>query len=73
MTKKMHDVRVVSFIWCKMRTAAWETAPQRALRNCSREVVGGRSIYILVKEEFNAISCFLYKRFYASHEELMSP
>jgi len=69
----MHDVRVVSFIWGKMRTAAWETAPQRALRNCSREVVGGRSIYILVKEEFNAISCFLYKRFYASHEELMSP
>ena len=69
----MYDVRVVSFIWGKMRTAAWETAPQRALRNCSREVVGGRSIYILVKEEFNAISCFLYKRFYASHEELMSP
>ena len=70
---KMHGLRVVSFIWDKMRTAARETAPQRALRNCSREVVGGRSLYILVKEEFNAIICLLYKRFYASHEELMSP
>ena len=73
MTKKMHDVRVVSFIWGKIRTAARETAPQRALRNCSREVVGGRSTYILVKEELTAIACLLYNRFYASHEELMSP
>ena len=35
---------------------------------------GGRSIYkILVKEEFNAIKCLLYKRFSARHKELMTP
>ena len=28
-----------------MRTAAWETAPQVALRNCSKEA-GGRSVYM---------------------------
>ena len=28
----------LSFIWDKMRTAAWEMAPQKALRNCSEEV-----------------------------------
>ena len=30
----------LGFIWDKMRTAAWETAPQTALRNCCREVEG---------------------------------
>ena len=30
----------LSFIWGTMRTAAWEIAPQIALRNCSEEVVG---------------------------------
>ena len=35
---------------------------------------GGRSIYkIFEKGEFNAIKCLLYKRFSASHKELMSP
>ena len=34
---------------------------------------GGRSIYkILVKGKFSAIKCLLYKRFSASHKELMS-
>ena len=57
-----------------MSTAAGETAPQTALRNCSKEVVRGRSIYIiLVKGEFSAIKCLFYKRFSISHEELMSP
>ena len=57
-----------------MRIAAWETAPQIALRNCSKEVVGKRSIYvILVKGEFNVIKQLSYKRFSASHKELMSP
>ena len=33
-----------------MRTIAWETAPQIALRNCSKEVTGKVHIYaILVK------------------------
>ena len=31
---------MLSFIWGKMRTAAQETAPQIALRNCSEELVG---------------------------------
>ena len=31
----------LSFIWGKMRTVAHETAPQIALRGCSKEVVGG--------------------------------
>ena len=38
----MHNVRVVNdvFIWCKMRTAARETAPQITLRNSSKEARG---------------------------------
>ena len=41
-----HNVRVVScFIWVKMRMTAWETAPQIALRDCSKEAVG-RNQYI---------------------------
>ena len=40
-------------IWDKMRTIVWETASQIALRNCSKEVRGKVSIYvILVKGEF---------------------
>ena len=30
----------LSFIWGKMRTAAWEAAPQISLRDCSKEAVG---------------------------------
>ena len=30
----------LSFIWGKMRTAAWETASQVALRECSKVAVG---------------------------------
>ena len=42
----------LSFIWGKMRTIAWETASQITLRNCSKEVAGEVSIYvILVKED----------------------
>ena len=41
-TKKMHNMRVaISFIWGKMRTAAWEIALQIALRDCSKDGVGG--------------------------------
>ena len=49
----MHNLKVVSFIWGKMRTAAQETAFQIALRNYSKEVGGKVSIYvILVKGEY---------------------
>ena len=41
------------FIWVKMRIIAWETVPQTALRNCSKEVGGKVSIYvILMKGEY---------------------
>ena len=41
----MWELWVKSFIWGKMRTAAWGTAPQIALRNCSTEAAGKLSIY----------------------------
>ena len=48
----------LSFIWGKMRTAAQEAAPQIALRDCSKEVVGeGQYIQALVKGEFSANKC----------------
>ena len=57
-----------------MRIAAQEAASQIALRDCSKEVSRGRSIYkVLVKGEFNTIKHSFYKRFFASHEDLMSP
>ena len=35
---------------------------------------GGRSIYkVLVKGEFNTVKHTFYKRFFVSHEDLMSP
>ena len=63
----------LSFIWGKMKTAAQETVPQIALRDCSEEAVGEGQCMILVKGEFNEMELLLYKRFSASHEELMSP
>ena len=62
----------LSFILCKMRTAAQETASQRTLRNCSKETVGEGQYVTLVKGEFSAIKHLLYKRFPASREELKS-
>ena len=36
--------------------------------------VGGKSIYkVLVKEEFSTMKHSIYKRFFVSHEGLMSP
>ena len=56
-----------------MVTAAREAAPQIAWRDCSKEAMGGRSIYkVLVKREFNTIMHSFYKRFSANHEDLMS-
>ena len=49
----------LSFIWGKMSIAAQETAPHIALRNCSKEVRGRDSIYvILVKAEFMQSSIY---------------
>ena len=44
--KKKHSVRVASFIWYNMRTAAQGTAPQIALRNCPEEAGGERSVCV---------------------------
>ena len=44
--KKMHNMSCkLIFIWGKIRTAAQETAPQKALRNFSQET-GGKCQYI---------------------------
>ena len=56
-----------------MRMTAWETAPQIALRDCSKEAVGRNQYKILVKGEFSATKHSFYKRYSASHQELMSP
>ena len=37
----------LSFIWCKMRTIAQETAFQIGLRNCSQEAGGKGSMYVI--------------------------
>ena len=72
--KKMHKVRFMkSFIWGKMRIAAQETAPQRALMNCSEEVGGKVNICDFGEGEVHAIKHLSYKRFSASHVELKSP
>ena len=47
-----------------MRTADWETAPQIALRDCSKEAVGGRSMYkILIKGYSMQSSAYFTKGF----------
>ena len=51
-----HERCELSFIWGKMRTAAWE------------------AIYkVLGKGEFSTMNHSIYKRFFVSHEGLMSP
>ena len=49
------ELQVLSFIWGKVRTAAWETTPQRALRDCS-ERQGGRSRYKMLGKRSSAQS-----------------
>ena len=56
-----------------MRTAVQETAPQIVLRNCSKEAIGGKSIYkVLVEAKFKIFKHSFYKRFFVSYEDLMS-
>ena len=46
-----------------MRTAAWETATQIALRDCSKEVLGKDNIYvILVKGEYMQSSTYFFQK-----------
>ena len=55
----------LSFIWGKMRTAARETAPQIALRNCSKEMGEGevRIYMILVKGKYMQSNIYFSRRF----------
>ena len=47
-----------------MRTAAWETVPQIALRSCSTEAAGEAGIYkVLVKGEYMQPSTYFSRRF----------
>ena len=77
LTKK--DVQLesfeLSFIWGKIRMAAWETATQIALRDYSPDAVGeGQSIdKVLVKGVFNTTKYSFYKRFLFRQEDLMLP
>ena len=49
----------LSFIWGKLETAALESAPQIALRNCSKEVEDSMYV-ILVKGEYMQSSMFIF-------------
>ena len=52
-----------------MRPAAWETVPQIALRNCSKEAVGEGDFG---KGEVQCNQALIFQRFSASQEKLMS-
>ena len=64
-----------------MRMAAWETAAQVALRNCSKEIGRKVSIYaVLVKGEYMHSSMYFFQKvsanlmmLSASHKEQSSP
>ena len=45
-----------------MRTAAWDTAPQRALRDCSREVAGKGRIYVILVKGNSCNEAHLFVR-----------
>ena len=71
----MHNMRVSSWFYlgqnedCSPGDSTSDSS-EKLLQKGSR----GRSIYkILVKGEFRAIKHSFYKRFSASHEEMMSP
>ena len=55
-----------------MRTAAWETAPQTALINCSGEAAGRVSIYVTLVKWVHAIKHSHSYKVAAGHKEQMS-
>ena len=44
----MYNMRVASFIWDKMRTIAQVTGSQITLKNCSKEVGGKDSMFVIL-------------------------
>ena len=77
----MYNVKVarLSLIWDKVRTIAWETAPQIALRNCSKEVTGKVHIYVIlgkgagVHEIEHILFYFIFQNISAGYKEQSSP
>ena len=74
--KKLHNMRLVSlsFMWGKMRTAAWETALQIALRKCSKET--GQYIWLTKANIFgfgevraHTVKHIFFAEIFASYEE----
>ena len=66
----MHNLRVVScFIWGKMRTVAWETASQIALRECSKAAIGKG----FGEGGVQCHEALILQKVFVSHEDLMSP
>ena len=72
--KKMHNVRVrVKFHLGQNENCSPGDSTLHSSERLLQIGSGGRSVYkILVKAAFSAIKHLLYKRFSASHEELMS-
>ena len=69
-----HESCKLSFIFRVKWGDDRETAFQIALRNCSKEVVGKLSIYvILVKVEYMHSSIYFLQKVFASHKEQLSP
>ena len=74
-TKKeaQHESCELSFIWGQNEDCSPGGSSQIALRGLLQRGSRGRSINkISVKGEFNSIKCLVYKRFSATHEDLMS-
>ena len=61
----------LNFIWGKMRMVAWETTPQVARRNCSKEArQKGQHSCDFVEGGIHAINCIFFQKFSTS---LMTP
>ena len=73
--KKMNKVSwELSFIWGQKKNCSLGDSTSDSFQRLLQRGRGKSKIYkILVKGDFNAIKCLLYKRLSASHEELMSP
>ena len=73
LTKK--DVQLesceLSFIFGKMRTAAWEVASQIALKDCSKAAVGKVIISCFGEGEVQYHEAFILQKVFVSLEDLM--
>ena len=63
----------VSLFGGKMRIAAGETAPQAALRNCSKAAGGRSAMYVISGKCMQSSTFFFFLQVSTSHEEQTSP